>query len=350
LNDYEKVSNFESLYRANKSARRGKQTQAEVIVFEMNLGYHLWKLKTDLDSKRYKTKPYYTFMIYDPKKRKIDALHYADRVIQHSLCDNVLAPFFERRLIYDNAACRIGKGTHFAMDRLTLFLREHYKKHKTTGYILKCDIRKFFDNIDHEVLKEKLAKVIPDQEVLRLLNQIVDSYNKDTGKGLPLGNQTSQWFSLYYLDEMDRLIKEKLRIKHYTRYMDDFILVHESKDYLKHCLQEIKALLTDKLKLELNEKTQILPIKNGAEYLGWRFYLTNTGKVIKRLRTSNKRRFKRRLKQFVKEYKCGKMELEEIKRSLSSYNGHLQHGHTYKLKQKLYGDFMLTRESKATTL
>lgn len=170
--------------------------------------------------------------------------------------------------------------------------------------------------------------------------QIVNSYNKDSGKGLPLGNQTSQWFSLYYLDEMDRLIKEKLLIKHYTRYMDDFILVHESEDYFNHCLKEIQALLTDKL----NGKTKIFPIKNRAEYLVWRFYLTDTGKVIRRLRTTNKRWFKRRLKHFAKEYKQGEIELEEIKRSLASYNGHLQHGHTYKLKQKLYADFVMIRE------
>lgn len=194
--------------------------------------------------------------------------------------------------------------------------------------------------------KQYLLRRFPDKEVLAFLYQIIDSYNADTGKGLPMGNQSSQWFALYYLNQIDRIIKEKYKIKHYTRYMDDLILLHEDKEHLKTCLAEIRAFAAEKLKLEFNEKTQIFPVSEGVDYLGWRFYLTDTGKVIRRLRTSNKRRFKRRLKAFREKYRNGEMDLDAIKRSLASYDGHLQHGHTWKLKTKVYGNFVLTKAPK----
>ena len=161
-----------------------------------------------------------------------------------------------------------------------------------------------------------------------------------------MGNQSSQWFALYYLDRIDRIIKEKYKIKYYTRYMDDLILLHEDKEHLKACLAEIRVFAAEKLKLEFNEKTQIFPVSEGVDYLGWHFYLTDTGKVIRRLRTSNKRRFKRRLKAFQEKYRSGEMDFDAIKRSLSSYDGHLQHGHTWKLKTKVYGNFVLTKAPK----
>ena len=160
-----------------------------------------------------------------------------------------------------------------------------------------------------------------------------------------MGNQTSQWFALYYLDPLDRLIKEKMRIKHYVRYMDDGILIHESKEYLNEVLKQMR-LVTDSLKLELNAKTQIFPLSEGVDFLGFRFYLTDTGKVIKRLRTSNKRRWKRRLRKFKEDYRKGDRTFDEIKRSLVSYSGHLSHGHTYKLQRKVMSGFTLTHASK----
>ena len=348
MTEYEKIYQFENLYRAYKMTARCKRTKAEVIKFELNLTENLWRLHDELESRSYRTLGYHHFMIYDPKRREIQALSFRGRVVQHSLCDNVLKPYFEKRLIYDCAACRENKGTHFAMDRLTGFLQAFYKEHGTEGYFLKCDIRKYFDSIDHDVLKYLLCR-FPDKEVQTFLYQIIDSFNADTGKGLPMGNQTSQWFALYYLDKIDRIIKEKYRIKYYTRYMDDLILIHEDKEYLKTCLAELRQVAAEKLKLEFNEKTQIFPVSEGVDYLGWHFYLTDTGKVIRRLRTSNKRRVKRRLRAFRKWYSSGELDLDAIKRSLASYNGHLKHGHTWKLKTKLYWDFVLTRESGEET-
>ena len=229
-------------------------------------------------------------------------------------------------------------------------MREHYRKHGTKGYILKYDIRHYFDSIDHEILKGML-KNIPDRNVLGLLYHIIRSHEEgvdpETGRkrGLPLGNQTSQWFALYYLDPMDRLVKEKMRIRHYIRYMDDGVLIHESKEYLNEVLARMREKAKE-LHLEFNQKTQIVPISEGVDFLGFRFYLTDTGKVIRRLRTSNKRRWKRRLKKYKEEYRVRAKSYDEIKRSIASYNGHLAHGHSWKLKKKVLGSFMLTHAPK----
>lgn len=342
MTEYEKIYQFENLYRAYKMAARCKRCKTDVIEFELNLADNLWRLHDELKGKAYHASAYHHFMIYDPKEREIQALSFADRVVQHSLCDNVLKPYFEKRLIYDCAACREGKGTHFAMNRLTAFMQAFYKEYGTNGYVLKCDVRKYFDSINHQALKHILRRY-PDKDVKAFLYQIIDSFNSDTGKGLPMGNQSSQWFALYYLDKIDRIIKEKYRIRYYTRYMDDLVLLHEDKTYLQTCLAEISEVAKNELKLEFNQKTQIFPVSEGVDYLGWHFYLTDSGKVIRRLRTSNKRRFKRRLKAFREKYRRDEIDFDAIKQSLACYNGHLSHGHTWKLRSKVYSEFVLTR-------
>ncbi len=346
MNDYEKIYDFQNLYKAHKIARRSKRTTREVIEFEMNLGENLIELSDALKNGTYKMQNYYSFNIYDPKYRVIHALHYRDRVVQHCLCDEVLAPTLDKKLIYDNSACRIGKGTHFAIGRVSAFLHKFYNKHGADGYFLKCDIRKFFDNIDHDILKQKLSKVVEDERVLMLLHQIIDSYEVTPGKGLPLGNQTSQWFAIYYLDGFDRLIKEKLQIKYYSRYMDDCVLIHQDKEYLKYCLEQMKKCADD-LKLNFNEKTEIFPLKNGVDYLGWHIYLTDSGKVIRKLKQQTKYKYKRKIKYFQRAYADKNMELGAINRVLSSYRTHLAYGHTYRLQKKISDDFVLIRKDRS---
>ena len=342
--EYDKICDFQNLYKAHKAARLGKRHEREVIDFEMNLGERLTNLSQMLKNESYNIKGYYSFMVHDPKERKIHALHYADRVVQHCLCDEVLAPVLDKRLIYDNAACRIGKGTHFALDRVSGFMRDFYKKHGCDGYFLKCDIRKFFDSIDHSVLKERIRKVIKEEQLLHLLDMIIDSYETSNGKGLPMGNQTSQWFALYYLDGLDRLIKEKLHIKYYSRYMDDFVLIHSDKKYLHECLAVIQEYLTVELELLLNEKTQIFPLKNGVDYLGFHMYLTLNGRVIRKVRQLTKKRYKKSLGYLSCSYAGKEKGLDEIKQVLSSYRAHLAHGDTYKLQKRVLGKFSLVRE------
>lgn len=345
MTDYEKIYDFQNLYKAHTVARRSKRNTREVIEFEMNLGENLTVLSEALKNGTYKMQDYYSFAIYDPKYRVIHALHYRDRVVQHCLCDEVLAPILDKKLIYDNSACRIGKGTHFAIGRVSKFLHDFYNKYGANGYFLKCDVRKFFDNIDHCVLKQKLSKAIKDKQVLNLLYQIIDSFEVTPGKGLPLGNQTSQWFAIFYLDGFDRLIKEKLKIKYYSRYMDDCVLIHQDKDYLKYCLKQMKQC-AEELKIDFNEKTEIFPLKNGVNYLGWHFYMTDTGKVIRKVKQQTKYRYKRKIKYFEYAYACDLVELDDIKQALSNYRAHLSYGHTYKLQKQVLGKFVLKKGDK----
>lgn len=338
---FEKIYDFDNLMKAFKKSALCRHHKKDVIKFELYLPYFIWKLHYKLKSGNYVPMHYNKFVIFEPKKREIQALSFADRVVQTSICQNAVRDYIDKRLIYDCAACRPNKGTHFAINRMNKFLRKFYKCYKTDGYFLKIDVKKYFENINHTVLKSMLVN-FPDKEVLELLYRIIDSYNYDTDKGLPMGNQTSQWFALLYLNRLDRLIKEKMQIKFYSRYMDDLVLLHHSKKYLQECLKTLRDVATNELKLEFNQKTQIFPVSHGIDYLGFRFFLSDTGKVVRMLRNSNKKRFKRRIKSFVKKYKTGEIDLLSIYRSLQSYSGHLKHGHTYRLKQHVYKKLILS--------
>ena len=165
-NAFDAMLDFQNMYQAYKKAASCKRSKREVIEFELNLSRNIWNIIKQMEDKTYRVSGYHRFMIYDPKKREIQALSFKDRVVQHCLCDNIVKPYFEPRLIYDNCACREGKGTHFAMERLTKFMHEHYKEHGTKGYILKYDIRHYFDSVDHNVLK-RMIRDIPDRNVPR---------------------------------------------------------------------------------------------------------------------------------------------------------------------------------------
>ncbi|MDO5396375.1 MAG: RNA-directed DNA polymerase [bacterium] len=261
------------------------------------------------------------------------ALSYRDRVVQRCLCDKVLEPYLDARLDYDNAACRKGKGTHFALDRLKYFMKQGYNKWGNGYYILKCDIRKYFYNINHNILKKNLYQYIEDKNIIWLLDIIIDSTDGDVG--LPIGNMTSQWFAVFYLDKLDKYIREKLKIKLYSRYMDDFILIHNDKEYLKQCLKKIRLFLQEMLGLELNEKTQIFPVKNGVDYLGFHSYLTETGRVIRKIRKKSKAAMKRKIKKFNIGYSAQEISYERISQSISSWVGHAKHGNTYYLRKNI---------------
>jgi len=313
--EWENIISFESLYKAHMRARLSKRHKKEVIQFEMNLSENLWRLHYDLKYGRYKVGGYHMFMIYDPKEREIQAISYRDRIVQHSVCDNFLIPLLERRLIYDNAACRKGKGSGFATSRLKSFMVRHYKKYGRHGYFVKIDVSKYFNNIDHAILKQKLNKIISDERILTLLNKIIDSYYHHADAGLPMGNQTSQCFALLYLDGLDRFFKEKLHVKNYIRYMDDIIILTDKKEFAAHALHEAADFLIT-LKLNINRKSQLIAVKNGVEFLGWRFSLSPGGKVLKRLRKSTKRRI---LIKISKRNACGGMQ--GVAESKESYRG-----------------------------
>ncbi|MDL2220828.1 RNA-directed DNA polymerase [Eubacteriales bacterium OttesenSCG-928-N14] len=331
---YEAMSSFEALQAAHKKARCCKRYKPEVMAFEQDLNTNLITLCRELADGSYRLPPYQTFMVHEPKRREICCLPYRDRVVQRSLCDNVLIPYFAPRLVYDNCACQKGKGTHFGLYRVSGFLREHYHRHGTQGWILKGDITRYFYSIDAQRLKDMVLPRVADGQVNALLEEIINSGAQD-GKGIPLGNQTSQWFALWYLDGLDRLVTEKLRVRHYSRYMDDFVLIHPDRDYLKQCLAEIRTHV-EGLGLELNPKTQILPVKNGVDYLGFHLYLTDTGQVVRKLRQNSKKNMKRRLEVYKRQYAEGVLDVADVNQRLACWVGHAKHGHTWHLRKEIY--------------
>lgn len=345
IDDFSKLYSFENLYKAHLKARRSKQGSKEVVEFEANLGSMLINLSENIRSGNYRLQGYYCFEVFEPKRRLIHALHYQDRVVQHCLCDEIVGPLLEPKLIYDNAACRVGKGSSFVYKRITNFLAEYYKRHGSQGYFLRCDISKFFDSIDHEILKAKLFKVFKDKQTLQFLIDIIDSYSTTNGKGIPMGNQTSQWFAIYYLDEFDRIIKEVLGIKYYVRYMDDMLIIAQDKDKLKEQLSFLENYLRANLKLSFNAKTQIYPLKNGTDFLGFHFYLTDTGKIVRKVMLKSKKNLRRALANFSSKYSKGVVSYETIRQSISSYCAHMNQGHTYQLQKKIFSQFSLRKSN-----
>lgn len=331
----EQAFSFEKLLEAHKKCRCSKQHKRETINFEIGLSQNLTVMSTQLLNKTYQVGKYKKFKIYEPKEREIEALSYKDRVVLMALCSNIIEPKFEKRLIYDNVACRKNKGTDFGIKRLEKFLHSYYRKYGNKGYALKCDIRKYFQNINHEILLSKLKKEKFDEEDLWILKLIIDSKNQETGVGLPIGNQSSQWFALYYLDEIDRLVKEKLRIKYYIRYMDDMILIHNDKEYLKYCKEQIRKCASENLKLELNNKTQIVRLEDGIDFLGFRHILTEKGKVLRLLRGQAKVRLKNKMKILSKLKEKHLVDEEYINLRVNAFYAHICHSNAKSLYRKL---------------
>lgn len=328
---FDVIISFESLLAAHQKARCCKQHKKEVIEYEMHLCRNLWALHYDLMYHRYKIGEYRKFLIYDPKEREIQAISYRDRIVQHSLCDNLLIPVFEKNLINANCACRVGKGTDYAIRLLRSFMVKHYKKYGKSGYFVKLDVKKYFPSIDHNLLYTKLAKFKFDKDIDWLLHIIIDSYGGKTG--LPMGNQSSQCFALVYLDRIDRIIKERMKIKYYVRYMDDMILLVKDKNIAVSCLNVIR-LEIGKENIELNHKSQIIKVDNGVEFLGWKFSYGKYGKIIQKIKNQSKKRIFTKVK--VRYKKNGSQVSEQDKiNSIASYRGYLSRGNGWKVLKKL---------------
>lgn len=296
--------------------------------FEVNLLEALNLLSYQLKTKKYTLSPYNTFEVFEPKRRVVMSNSYKDKVVQHSLCDNVLEPILTRSFITDNYASQVGKGTHYGLNRLREFLRRFYRKNGIDGWILKADISKYFYSIRHDVLKTLIRKKITDPDVLWLVDMIIDSTEGNVG--IPIGNQSSQLFALLYLNNLDHFVKEKLGIKYYGRYMDDFFLIHEDKAYLQYCRAEIEKHVAA-IGLSLNNKTNIYPLRNGIDFLGFHTYLTETGAVIRKVRRRSKNNMKRKLKKMRGLVERGKITTATVEQSYKSWRGHAEKGNCYHL-------------------
>ena len=332
MTEFEKVIDFDNMFRAYKKSKCGKGFKKSSAKFDAMALHGITALIEQLKNKSYKISDYSEFKVYEPKERVIKTTSFKDKVIQHSLCDNVILPRLSTVFIHDNCAGQKSKGTLFGLNRLSEQMMKFYKKHGHNGYILKCDISKFFYNISHEQLKDIVSyHFSDDQDICWLCNLFIDSTD---GKGIPLGNQINQGFALLYLDGIDKLIKGELGIEYYGRYMDDFYLIHQDKEYLKYCLEAISKFL-ETLDLTLNGKTQIFPFKNGVSYLGFHTYISNDGKVIRRLKNQNKRNAQRKFLRMAKLVASGKLPIEKFNASYEAWKNHISHGNCYRLSKTM---------------
>jgi len=320
---YEAVFCFESLLDAFLQCRKNKSLRDDVVRFELDLGSRLATLERELCNFTYKIKGYKRFYVFEPKKREIECLPYRDRVVLMALCKNIVEPAFEKVLLDCNAACRKEKGIDYAIFYLENILKNHFKKHGMVGYILKCDISKFFASINHNVLFNLFSRFDFDKNTMDLIQKIIKSHNGDKGCGLPIGNQTSQWWALLALHPIDVLVTKTLGID-YIRYMDDFLLVHHDKRVLLNALAEIEKLLS-KLQLKLNNKTQIMPISQGVDFLGFRHRLNNFGIVERPLRQQAQDRLRKHIRELCWLYKNKKVDITYVETHLCCYLAHMLH-------------------------
>lgn len=332
MTDFEKVIDFKNMYRAFRKAKRGKGFKKSSARFNLAALDGINALITQLKDKTYRVSEYTEFKVYEPKERIIQTTSFKDKVVQHSLCDNVILPRLKQVFIYDNCAGQIGKGVLFGLDRLQEQMQQFYDRYGFNGYILKCDVSKFFYNISHDQLKDIVEYHFGyDPEICWLCNLFIAS---TPGKGIPLGNQINQGFALLYLDSMDKLIKYELGIEFYGRYMDDFWIIHPSKAYLQYCMEVITAYLGT-LDLTLNGKTQIFPFKNGVNYLGFHTYIAAGGTPIRKLKNQNKRNAQKKFVRMARLVAEGKLSAEKFQASYNAWKNHISHGNCYSLAKTM---------------
>jgi len=230
---YKEIFNFSNLISAWRKARKGKTKKNYVIEFERNLLENLFKLKEELQNQTYFPKPLKTFILRDPKTRKISKSDFRDRIVHHALI-RVIGPIFEKSFIYDSCANQINKGTLFALKRFNLFKTKVTHNLKLGAFCLKADIKHYFQEVNHRILIKVISRKIHDEKVLWLIKQILNNnvLDNNEGRGMPLGNLTSQFFANVYLNELDYFVKHKLKVKYYIRYVDDFVLLNSSKEKL----------------------------------------------------------------------------------------------------------------------
>jgi|SRR3989344_3629701 len=316
--NFEEIVSLENLLEAWKEFLKGKRNKPDVQEFVFNLFDNILQLHQELANKSYEHENYYRFNISDPKPRVIHKASVRDRLLHHAI-HRILYPFFAKTFISDSFSCQIGKGMHKAINRFRSLAYQVSKNNTKTCWVLKCDIKKFFNSIDHEILLKILEFCIPDKNIIWLLERIIGSFSVIDGKGLPLGNLTSQLLSNIYMNEFDQFVKHRLKIKDYIRYADDFVLLSREKASLINLIPEIQQFLENKLGLSLHpDKVFIKTLASGVDFLGWAHFPDH-----RVLRTTTKRRMLKRIAE------------SPIPETLQSYMGLLKHGNTNKLRAEI---------------
>ncbi len=316
---YDSIISVENLLLTWERFLRGKRHRKDVMNFQSGLAENITLLFRELVTHTYAHGGYSAFNISDPKPRNIHKANVRDRLLHHLIYKELYA-YFHQRFIFDSYSCRPDKGTHRALDRFKIFAQKVSKNNTRTCYVLKCDVKKFFASINHATLRNILTRHIADAELRGLINGVISSFSSTAeGKGLPLGNLTSQLLVNIYMHEFDMYMKQELRVKYYIRYADDFVVLSEDKSYLEVLLLSVDAFLSEKLQLTLHpDKVYIKTYASGVDFLGWVHFPYH-----RQIRTTTKRKIVRKLEGFPK------------RETVSSYRGLLQHGDTYELRMRL---------------
>jgi RNA-directed DNA polymerase len=339
-NLYPQICTFENLFLAFRAAARGKRGKPEVAAFERELEPNLFRLQEELLARTYQPAPYTHFSIHDPKPRVISAARFRDRVVHHALV-RVVEPIFERRFIHDSYACRVGKGTHRALDRCQALARCH-------PYALQCDLVHFFSSVDHAILREVLARPIADARTMWLVDRVIESgrdvptrhppdyfpgddlFAATRPRGLPIGNLTSQFWANCYLNPLDQFVKRELKCQGYVRYVDDLLLFADDKPTLWRWKKEIVNFLVG-LRLRMHEReSTVYPVTNGIPFLGFRIYPD-----CRRLKRRNGVTFARRFRALRARLAAGEITQEQLHRSVQGWLAHATHGDTQGLRRAL---------------
>jgi len=364
---------MENIYRAYRACRRRKRNTHNALAFEYNLEENLLELQTELENGTYKAGRFVVFMVSKPKRREIFAAGFRDRVVHHILVHH-LESYWEKRFIHDSYACRKGKGTHSAVDRLQSFTRKTTKNNTRKAYYLQLDIKGYFVTLNKSILCRQLLTREQDPAVKWLVNTVLNSdptqqcvfrdskrtdylvlpehktlFKTPKGCGLPIGNYTSQLFANIYLDELDQFVKHQLKTKYYIRYCDDFILLHESIDQLKAWRTDIELFIQDRLNLTMNPKEKLEAVQGGIDFLG--YIVRPTHRLVRRrVVGALKEKLKQVENQLVEKGMLmtiqgqsvfpwpGKL-LGRLIQSLQSYNAHFERASSYSLMQSLFKRF-----------
>ncbi|MEM9091269.1 MAG: RNA-directed DNA polymerase [Cyanobacteria bacterium P01_F01_bin.53] len=350
-NLWPQVIAFDNLLIASRLAQQGKRFRPNVLAFNHRLEQELQQLQTELKTLTYQPGGYRTFRIRDPKPRMISAAPYRDRVVHHALC-NVIVPLLDRTLIRDTYANRLSYGTHRALHRFTGWARQY-------RYCLQGDIAKYFPSIDHDILKALLHGHLKCPNTLWLIDTIIDASNEQMPvieyfpgddlltpalrrRGLPIGNLTSQFFANLYLSPFDHFVKRQLKLKRYLRYVDDFAAFSNDWQELADARRAMEDCLAT-LRLKMHPiKSQLFETRCGANFVGFRILPDRV-----RVRNDNVRRARRRLKALQRQYAAGDIELEPLVQRLQSWEAHLKHGDTYRLRQRVFEHHTFMREKQA---
>ena len=333
---FEQVTSNEALFAAWGEFKRGKMKRRDVQEFWRNLEKNIFHLHRDLRAQCYRHASYASFFIQDPKVRHIRKACVRDRVV-HQTVYTYLTGLYEPLFIHHLYSSRIAKGTHRAVNSLQRMTLKVSRNLTRPCWALKCDIRKFYDTVDHELLLNLLKENIGDPDVIWLLREIIKSFHVEgtPGKGLPIGNLTSQILTSIYLNEFDQFMKHQLRARHYIRFADDFVILSQKKRELEEILPRMKIFLSENLYLEFHpHKVVLRPLRQGIDFLG---YVTLPHHRV--LRTKTRRRMKRKLRSTLAVYFKGEVPEQSLHQSMQSYLGLLKHADTYKLQDEMKNAF-----------